>query len=61
MTFHFARHGDPVAPGMIQAAFSGGYSKLAGKWWIWATSVFPDTPILDETGELCDQGQSGRV
>ncbi len=53
--------GDPMAPGSVRAAAAGGYPSLAGAWWTWAVGLFPETPILDETGELCAQGQSGRV
>jgi hypothetical protein len=53
--------GDPLVPGSVRAAAAGGYPSLAGSWWTWATGIFPDTPILDETGELCGQGQRGRV
>ena len=38
------------------------YAKWAAKWWKWAASFPVDTnPIADETGELCDIGQSGPV
>jgi len=53
--------GDPMAPGSVQAAAAGGYPSLAGAWWTWAAAIYPETPILDETGELCAQGQSGRI
>jgi len=53
--------GDPIAPGSVQAAAAGGYPSLAGAWWTWAVGLYPETPILDETGELCAQGQSGRI
>jgi len=53
--------GNPMAPGSVQAAAAGGYPSLAGAWWTWAAGLFPETPILDETGALCAQGQSGRI
>lgn len=38
------------------------YGQWAAAWWQWALS-FPDgmNPVQDETGELCDLGQSGPV
>ncbi len=32
------------------------------KWWTWVYSLQrPENPIADETGELCNSGQSGKV
>jgi len=53
--------GDSIAPGSKQAAKLGGYPELTADWWTWGTGIFPDSPILDETGELCAQGQMGKV
>ena len=53
--------GKAIAPGSLAAAFRGGYPELTVKWWTWATGIYPETPILDETGELCGQGQRGPV
>ena len=58
---HFAKLGKPIPPGSIAAAFRGGYPELTARWWTWATGIFPETPIADTTGELCDQGQHGSV
>lgn len=38
------------------------YGEWAAEWWKWALSFPADTnPILDDTGEFCDLGQSGPV
>ena len=38
------------------------YGEWAAEWWKWALSFPADiNPIADETGELCDMGQSGPV
>jgi hypothetical protein len=38
------------------------YSEWAAKWWQWAlTQPASTNPIIDDTGELCGQGQSGPV
>jgi hypothetical protein len=38
------------------------YGEWAAEWWKWAASFPADmNPIGDETGELCDMGQSGPV
>lgn len=38
------------------------YGEWAAEWWKWAASFPVDiNPIGDETGELCDMGQSGPV
>ena len=55
------KSGEPIPPGSFRAALNGGYPELTARWWTWATGIFPDTPILDETGELCGQGQKGRI
>jgi hypothetical protein len=42
--------------------FGKTYGEWAAAWWLWAVGIPADyNPILDETGEFCDQGQSGPV
>ena len=54
-----------VPPGSWRAAWLGGYPNLANDWWTWSTGRVYEgdapSPLLDETGELCDQNQGGRV
>ena len=50
-----------IAPGTSKAAAQGGYANLTADWWTWATGLFPETPILDEDGSLCAQGQHGKI
>jgi hypothetical protein len=56
-----ANAGTPIPPGSKDAEKRGGYPALTAKWWTWATGIFPETPILDTTGELCGQGQKGKI
>jgi hypothetical protein len=38
------------------------YGEWTAKWWQWAYSIPEDrNPVADETGENCDEGQSGPV
>jgi len=38
------------------------YGEWGAEWWKWALSYpFDGNPVQDETGELCDLGQSGHV
>jgi hypothetical protein len=52
--------GTPIPPGSKDAEKQGGYPALTAEWWTWAIGIFPESPILDETGELCGQGQKGK-
>lgn len=52
-------------PGVLpphSKAFGKTYGQWAAKWWQWAFSIPMDSnPLLDETGEFCDEGQHGKV
>jgi hypothetical protein len=43
-------------------AYGVSYAEWSVRWWQWAVSIpVPDSPLLDQTGENCAVGQSGRV
>ena len=38
------------------------YGEWGAAWWEWAASIPADSnPLLDQTGESCHEGQSGKV
>ncbi|HEX2914695.1 MAG TPA: hypothetical protein VH186_28095 [Chloroflexia bacterium] len=44
------------------SAFGKTYGEWSAMWWQWAFSIpVPDNPLLDQTGEKCGVGQSGKV
>lgn len=48
------------SPAVVRLATGKSYPQHAAAFWIWALSQpTPTNPLLDETGEFCDVGQSG--
>jgi hypothetical protein len=49
------------SPKVVERKTGKSYPKHAAAYWTWALSQPTDTnPLIDETGENCDVGQSGR-
>lgn len=43
-------------------AYGKTYGEWSAEWWRWSLSIpKPINPVLDETGEFCAKGQSGKV
>jgi hypothetical protein len=54
----------PASPILAANAhpYGASFSEWAARWWQWALSQpVPTNPVLDTTGALCAEGQSGQV
>lgn len=55
-------NGNPGVIPPVAAPFGGGYGQWSAAWWQWVLSVPAATsPLFDETGAFCGEGQSGKV
>jgi hypothetical protein len=57
-----ASNGTPPSLPPRARPFGKSYSEWAAEWWKWYLAIPASThPVLDETGENCEQGQGGKV
>lgn len=61
-TTAFARNPNPGVLPPNSHAFGNTYEEWSAAWWQWVLSIpADDNPLLDQTGEKCNIGQSGKV